>query len=123
MGFGATASGGRGHVVYHVTNLEDSGPGSFRDAVGAPGRIVVFDVAGTISVSSEIAVRGANITIDGFTAPAPGITLLNTAPSGPDLFAHFGDIQSQGFKSLSENQRVSFVRSTFFLRASPPAAR
>ncbi len=38
----------------------------------------------------------------GFIAPDAG---------GEDLFAHFKDIQSEGFKSLSENQRVSFERS------------
>ena len=41
-----------------------------------------------------------------------GFGFITPDAGGPDLFAHFGDIQSQGFKSLSENQRVSFVRST-----------
>jgi pectate lyase len=60
-----------------VTNLNDSGPGSLRDAVAVGNRCVVFDVAGTINLSSRIEVRGANVTIDGFTAPSPGITLRN----------------------------------------------
>jgi CspA family cold shock protein len=38
----------------------------------------------------------------GFIAPDAG---------GDDLFAHFKDIQSEGFKSLTENQRVSFERA------------
>jgi len=39
----------------------------------------------------------------GFIAPDAG---------GDDLFAHFKDIQSEGFKSLSENQRVSVERAS-----------
>lgn len=45
-GFGANAVGGRGGTVYVVTNLNDSGAGSLRDAVSAKHRIVVFSVGG-----------------------------------------------------------------------------
>jgi CspA family cold shock protein len=41
-----------------------------------------------------------------------GFGFITPDAGGGDLFAHFQDIQSQGFKSLAENQRVSFVRST-----------
>ncbi len=73
-GFGCYASGGRTGTVYHVTNLNDSGAGSFRDAVSQPNRIVVFDVGGVINVSSRIVIK-KNITIAGQTAPGEGITL------------------------------------------------
>jgi len=76
-GFGRNTTGGAGQPVYHVTNLNDSGAGSLRDAISQGNRCVVFDVAGTISLSSFVLARGANITIDGFTAPAPGISLTN----------------------------------------------
>lgn len=73
-GFGRYATGGRTGTVYRVTNLNDSGAGSFRDAVSQPNRIVVFDVGGVINVSSRIVIK-RNITIAGQTAPGEGITL------------------------------------------------
>ncbi|MFT3980845.1 MAG: autotransporter-associated beta strand repeat-containing protein [Ferruginibacter sp.] len=73
-GFGKFATGGRTGTVYHVTNLNDAGPGSLRDAVSAPNRIVVFDVAGVIRISSRMVVS-ANIYLAGQTAPGEGITV------------------------------------------------
>ncbi|MDW5324301.1 hypothetical protein [Plantactinospora sp. KLBMP9567] len=75
VGVGAVASGGRGGSVHHVTNLNDSGPGSFRDAVGTGNRIVVFDVGGYIRLSSTVLVK-SNITIAGQTAPGGGIGVM-----------------------------------------------
>jgi len=79
-GFGANATGGRGGTVYRVTNLNDSGPGSFRDAVSQPNRTVIFDVGGVIRITSRIAVRN-NITIAGQTAPGEGITIYGNGVS------------------------------------------
>lgn len=74
-GHGRYVTGGRGGVVRHVTNLNDSGTGSLRSAVsGASKKIVVFDVAGVIALKSDLTI-GANTTIEGQTAPSPGITL------------------------------------------------
>src|SRR5580700_9670434 len=61
-GFAAHTTGGRGGAVYHVANLNDSGPGSFRDAVSQPNRMVVFDVGGDIDLKKAVTVA-SDITI------------------------------------------------------------
>src|SRR5262245_9454391 len=73
-GSGANPPGGRVGSVYSVTNLNDSGPGSFRDAVSQPNRYVVFAVGGVIRINSRISVA-SNLTIAGQTAPGEGITI------------------------------------------------
>lgn len=82
-GFGRFAVGGRGGSVYHVTNLNDTGKGSFRDAVSKPGRTVVFDVAGVIKIGGKIA-ASPRITIAGQTAPGEGITVYGNSVSFKD---------------------------------------
>lgn len=76
-GFGALTVGGEGKPVYRVTNLKDSGPGSLRDALSRGNRMIVFEVQGTIALQNEIRVKGAFITLDGFTAGASGVTVKN----------------------------------------------
>ncbi len=77
QGFGAHTPGGAGQPVVRVWNLLDSGPGSLREALSGGNRTVVFDVAGEILLASDIPVGGSFLTVDGSTAPAPGITLRN----------------------------------------------
>lgn len=77
QGAGAMSMGGRGGTVYHVTNLLNSGPGSFRACVEASGpRTCVFDVAGNIDITGGLAVTNPYLTIAGQTAPGGGITLM-----------------------------------------------
>lgn len=81
VGFGAVSTGGTGGTTCHVTNLNDSGSGSFRDCVSASNRIVVFDVAGYIKLSSAVSLS-SHLTIDGSTAPSPGIGIMAGEVSG-----------------------------------------
>lgn len=76
-GFGKYTTGGRGGKVIVVTNLNDDGPGSFREAVKKKDpKIVVFAVSGTIHLESPLEIR-ANTTIAGQTAPGDGICLAD----------------------------------------------
>ena len=81
QGWGRFATGARnGGSVYHVTNLNDSGTGSLRDAVSQPNRIVVFDVAGVIRINSRI-IFSKNLYVAGQTAPGEGVTVYGDGVS------------------------------------------
>jgi CspA family cold shock protein len=53
----------------------------------------------------------ANGTVKWFN-DAKGFGFITPDEGGEDLFAHFSAIQSNGFKTLKENQRVSFEVTT-----------
>jgi pectate lyase len=81
QGFGAWTRGGSDGAVFRVTTLEDNGddlapvPGSLRAAVARRNRHIVFDVAGTIALRTHLWVQADHLTIDGWSAPPPGITI------------------------------------------------
>jgi len=94
-GAGACANGGRGGDVYHVINLNDSGPGSLRDAVSPlaqTNRTVVFDVSGTITLLSPLVITNSYLTLAGQTAPGDGITVkgfMTTVESAHDVIIRY----------------------------------
>lgn len=81
-GGGMYSFGGRGGKVFVVTSLEDAGPGTLREACNAIGpRIVVFNVAGTITLKNRIRIRAPYVTIAGQTAPGDGICVRGATVS------------------------------------------
>lgn len=84
-GYGAFAKGGRGGKIFIVTNLNDSGPGSLREAVEAKGpRTVLFRVGGIIETTG-LEVREPYLTIAGQTAPGDGIC-IKKGPGNANAF-------------------------------------
>lgn len=80
VGYGRNSEGaraGNGRSVYVVTNLNNSGAGSLRDALSQSNRIVVFNVSGVIDLNKEVLVFKDNQTVLFQTAPGDGIELYN----------------------------------------------
>lgn len=118
-GFGAHAKGGRGGKVLHVTNLNDSGPGSLRWAVEHEGpRTIVFEISGTIELESRLNIANPFITIAGQTAPGDGICLKGETLliSTHDVIVRYlrvrlGDA-SHGQGSLQGKDAISIAQGT-----------
>lgn len=115
-GFGRYATGARGYEspeVYMVTNLHDSGAGSFRDAVSKPGRFVVFNVSGIIRLESKIAIPPYT-TIAGHTAPGDGIVLYGRSVSfsgASETIARFLRIRLGANGGAGQNDDASGIAS------------
>ena len=111
-GHGRYVTGGRGGQVIHVTNLNDSGSGSLRNAVsGSSKKIIVFDVAGVIALKSNLNI-GANTTILGQTAPAPGITLryYTVNPNGNNIIIRYLRFRRGQEKDVNDGADASTAR-------------
>lgn len=88
MGGGEFSFGGRGGKVITVTSLADRGPGTFREACETGGaRIVVFNVAGIIHLTTPVIIRAPYITIAGQTAPGDGVCI-----AGETVWANTHDV-------------------------------
>jgi hypothetical protein len=87
FGYGSITNGGAGGDVYMVTSLDDSGSGSLRNGIlNRKGpRVIQFEVGGTIKLKSEIKITEPYLTIDGSTAPSPGITIEQATVATPAL--------------------------------------
>ena len=110
-GHGRFVTGGRGGNIVHVTNLNDSGTGSFREAVKSGKRIIVFDVAGVIALKSDLKFAD-NITILGQTAPSPGITLrYYTVQPGSNNIIRFIRIRRGQEKNVNDGADASWQRN------------
>ena len=108
-GYGRFARGGRGERVIEVTNLDDSGAGSLRDAVEAEGaRTIVFRVSGLITLKSVLTIKNSCVTVAGQTAPGDGICLRNfgfgTMGAHDAIIRHIrvrvGDAQRKGMDGM-----------------------
>ena len=110
-GHGRYVQGGRGGKVIHVTNLNNSGTGSFRSAVsGSSKKIIVFDVGGVIPLASDVTI-GANTTIAGQTAPYPGITFrYYTVNPGANNVIRFIRIRRGQEKDINDGADASWKR-------------
>lgn len=114
LGFGANATGGRGGSVYHVTTLADAGTGSFRDAVSASNRIVVFDVGGYITLLTAVSVK-SNITIAGQTAPGGGIGFRGgeiSFANSTNVICRYIRIRPGSETASTTDDALSFYRAT-----------
>ena len=112
-GHGRYVSGGRDGKIVHVTNLNDSGDGSFRKAVsGSDKKIVVFDVGGVIALKSDVSI-GANTTVLGQTAPAPGITLryYTLGYNGHNLVVRFIRSRRGQEKNINDGADATWTRN------------
>jgi hypothetical protein len=117
-GFGGGAFAGSSGDTYHVTNLDDSGPGSLRSGIqtAVGPRTITFDVAGAIVLSSGLAVSRPFLTLAGETAPGEGITVTGWTTSVANthdvVVRHLrfrpGDANCPAF----QNDALNVVRST-----------
>ncbi|MBN1780542.1 T9SS type A sorting domain-containing protein [bacterium] len=115
-GFGAYTTGGRGGSVYIVTNLNDSGAGSLRDAVSQSHRTVVFQVSGTIHLQSALKITGSSVTVAGQTAPGDGICVRDypTIVEGNHVIVRYmrfrlGDTTNLSSDAFNINDRENVI--------------
>ena len=113
VGYGQYATGWRGGEIFHVTTLENEGPGSLRDCAehDGEGRVCVFDISGTIVVDSQIRVS-SNTYLAGQTAPGEGVQIkLGDGRNSPLMIfeAHDVLVRNLKFRPGASNEPSSNV--------------
>jgi len=93
-GYAAVAGvyGGNGQPKFIVTNTNDAGPGSYRDALSQSNRYIIFDPAlsgDTIFLESDIVISSSNLTVDGIDAPDLIISKYTTKFEGDNYIIKY----------------------------------
>ena len=124
-GGGASVTGGDGGAVYRVTRLDDAldpntgraMAGTLRYAVTQTGvRRVLFMVAGTIHLNSELRIKTGGLTIDGQSAPGDGICIADypLVINADNVIVRFirvrlGDVSNTESDAVSVNNSTGVV--------------
>ena len=122
QGGGAAVKGGDGGQIYRVSRLDDGldpntglpAIGTLRYAINQTGaRRVIFTVAGTIHLTSELRIKNGNITIDGQSAPGEGICIADypLVINGSNVIVRFLRVRL-GDESNTESDAVSVNNAT-----------
>lgn len=114
-GHGRYVTGGRGGKVYHVTSLADDGSeGTLRWALKQSGaRTIVFDVSGTIELTSNLQISNGAVSVLGQTAPYPGITIAyyTCEPKTSNIIMRFLRFRRSQVKDVNDGADALFARN------------